>query len=62
LFNVTVGDNGLKMHDLKHGCRYSVSDNILNMGIERVRNLNALFVPDEYKMYEKSFVEYYAYV
>ncbi|XP_022242224.1 protein kibra-like [Limulus polyphemus] len=34
--------------------RYAVDDNLLHVGVERARNLMALFVPDDHKVYIKT--------
>ncbi|XP_076359495.1 protein kibra-like isoform X2 [Tachypleus tridentatus] len=34
--------------------RYAIDDNLLHVGVERARNLMALFVPDDHKVYIKT--------
>ncbi|XP_074111346.1 WW and C2 domain containing protein kibra isoform X1 [Cotesia typhae] len=57
LLNVNTlafGDMNLETAQVQIKLRYSVSDGLLHIGIERARNLAALFIPENSKVYIKA--------
>ncbi|KAK0082818.1 hypothetical protein PV325_009790 [Microctonus aethiopoides] len=50
----TFGDMNLETAQVQIKLRYSVSDGLLHIGIERARNLAALFIPDHTRVYIKA--------
>ncbi|XP_058798936.1 protein kibra [Phymastichus coffea] len=49
-----TGDSNLETAQVQIKLRYSVNDGTLNVGIERARNLAALFIPDSMQVYIKA--------
>ncbi|XP_034952676.1 protein kibra [Chelonus insularis] len=51
--SLTFGNMNLETAQVQIKLRYSVSDGLLHVGIERARNLAALFIPNNTKVYIK---------
>ncbi|XP_051157947.1 protein kibra isoform X2 [Leptopilina boulardi] len=49
-----LGDTNLETAQVQIKLRYSVSDGLLHIGIERARNLAALFIPENSQVYIKA--------
>lgn len=52
--SLTSGEMSLETAQVQIKLRYSVSDGLLHVGIERARNLAALFIPDNAQVYIKA--------
>ncbi|XP_014207758.1 protein kibra isoform X2 [Copidosoma floridanum] len=52
--NHNTGDANLETAQVQIKLRYSVSDGLLHIGVERARNLAALFIPDNMQVYIKA--------
>lgn len=51
---LSLGDTNLETAQVQIKLRYSVSDGLLHIGIERARNLAALFIPENSQVYIKA--------
>ncbi|XP_014298495.2 protein kibra isoform X1 [Microplitis demolitor] len=51
---LAFGDMNLETAQVQIKLRYSISDGLLHIGIERARNLAALFIPENSKVYIKA--------